>query len=152
MIKDMGRYNKKNLFISIYRIQLTTGTSGMLCSLCWGRWQVALSMLVTCLSFSFLEYLCPSTILHAYNQFVENTEQTMSSSNTRKQAWIQYLHRQIHRPSITSRLQAGPSSVLEFVVVSLHEVLNNWHSCASLINRKSNNKQNNRSKVILERE
>ena len=127
-------------------------TSRMLCSLCWGRWQVALSMLVTCLSFSFLEYLCPSTIFHAYNQFVENHEQTMHNSNMTKQAWTQYLHRQIHRPSITSRLQAGPRSILQIVVVSLHEVLNNWHSCSSLINRKSNNKQNNTSRVLLERE
>lgn len=44
-------------------------TSRMLCSLSWGRLQVALSMLVTCLSLSFLEYLCPSKILQTYNHF-----------------------------------------------------------------------------------
>ena len=35
------------------------------------------------------------------------------------------LHRQIYRPGIIFRLHASPSSMLQIVVVSLHEVLNN---------------------------
>lgn len=38
-------------------------TSAMFLSLSEGRWQVALNRAVTCLSFSFFVYLCPSTIL-----------------------------------------------------------------------------------------
>lgn len=105
-------------------------TSWMLCSLCWGRWQVALRMLVTCLLLSFLEYLCPSTILHTCNHICMNKLHTACTIQVEVNGW--WINTSIGK-------YTGRESLPDCRQGQEAYVLNNSLPCPIIINRKSNN-------------